>query len=706
MISDRYKLSDCRQSFGFQGSKLLRPFWFWTSVLFLIAAKLWLVSGQTLFVIGDASHDERLFLNIANHLISGEWLGPFNNLTLAKGVFYSFWLAGVHTLGIPLLLSQHLLYIAACILVILAIRPLVRGCAPLLLVFGILLFNPISYSSDVMSRVLREGIYPALTLMTIAFAAGFLIRYQFSIAVLMLWSLGFGVSLSAFWLTREEGIWLMPTLLVVMTFAVIRILQTRPVDHRKLLLCIFPFMIWGISVGTIAGMNKHYYGVFTTNELKSPVFLAAYGALSRVEHVRWRPIIPVPKETRERIYDASPAFAELKPFLEGDIGRGWGGSGLFQAVRDRFEKDQDFHRYVISYLERNKGDIWVKLWYEGELFHDEIFGGWFLWALRDAVAAAGYYSSGDRAAHYYKRLADEINTACNEGKLLCGSERSSLMPPWRRAYAAPLMYTFLRSAGFVVRFQDFSATSVPSVGTEDSFRLFYKLTRERLLPASVRLHGWVFSPDGPVNLSITGERGDTKNAKVIVNLPSEDVYQTFFSRGMNFPNARSARFDLKTYCVCGCTLHVRVREDLVKSIPIDGKIRSLETPRLYFHIDSREYQNASPHHAKIDALKITMLESIALPYQFAVPVLSFFGLIIYMIRTLQIFMKRTIPMLWIITTGILLAFIIRLSVISMVNVTSFPAINIQYFSASYPLLLIFIALNFVSLRSILYDRDI
>jgi hypothetical protein len=85
-------------------------------------------------------------------------------------------------------------------------------------------------------------------------------------------------------------------------------------------MCILPFCIWLVAVGVVAGINKSRYGLFSTNELKSHDFLAAYGALTRVNHANWHPYYPVPKETRWRIYMISPAFVELVPFLEGNIG--------------------------------------------------------------------------------------------------------------------------------------------------------------------------------------------------------------------------------------------------------------------------------------------------------------------------------------------------------------------------------------------------
>ena len=60
--------------------------WVWIVVL-LTVAKLWLTSGQAIYAIGSAAHDDQLFLKLADSIVRGAWLGPYDQLTLAKGPF-------------------------------------------------------------------------------------------------------------------------------------------------------------------------------------------------------------------------------------------------------------------------------------------------------------------------------------------------------------------------------------------------------------------------------------------------------------------------------------------------------------------------------------------------------------------------------------------------------------------------------------------
>ena len=286
----------------------------------MILLKLWLVSAQPIIAMGWASLDDRLFLNLADSLLDGSWLGSFNELTLAKGCFYPIWIALIARLGIPLLLSQHLLYLLAVLALVGAVRPMGYGPWRLLVLGALLWFNPGTYTAQVL-RVMREGIYPALTLLVIAGFVGTLLRARVgSWRALGPWLLLSAVSLAAFWQTREEGVWLLPFLAGVAAFVFARQWWMRAPRGWSLgLLCVMPLLAIPCSDGIVALINRAHYGIAVTVELKSHDFLAAYGALTRVKPKQMVPHVQVSKETRELIYRVSPAFATLKAQFAGPV---------------------------------------------------------------------------------------------------------------------------------------------------------------------------------------------------------------------------------------------------------------------------------------------------------------------------------------------------------------------------------------------------
>ena len=396
--------------------------WLKTVLVVLTLARLFLVSSDLLSFFPSGA-DDVLFVEHARTIIAGHWLGPYNQFTLAKGPFYSIYIALAFFAGIPLLLSQHLLYIAASATFVASIRRLVRNPLYLAVIYLVLLFNPMSFSGPYMTRVLREGIYHSLTIFTVSCALGLLLEHDRSIRRLALWSTGLGLSLAFFWLTREEGIWLLPSVVVILVFAAARVWRQGPVDRTgRLSLFVLPFVIWFFLLATVASVNKAHYGVFGITDFKSRSFISALHGLMRVKPERWRPMVPVPAEVRERIYEVSPAFAELRPFLDGR--------------RPRPQR---------SFSCRNLGIC------------DDIGGGWFMWALRASVSEAGYYGSARDADGYYTRLAEEIDAACAANRLPCLPAKTSvsILPPLNSYYTGKFLGAFGRGLVYLATFDGF-----------------------------------------------------------------------------------------------------------------------------------------------------------------------------------------------------------------------------------------------------------
>jgi hypothetical protein len=300
--------------------------------------------------------------------------------------------------------------------------------------------------------VIREGIYPALTLFVAAGAVGILVRFDSPAKILWRWLLGTGIALAAFWQTREEGVWLLPLYALVVGWAIVKLWRNHdPRKWSRALMYMIPLTMM-VSAGlVVSGINQVKYGIFATVEFKTRDFLAAYGALNRVKPKPWQPHVLVTKETRERIYAVSPSFAELRPLLEGAVGKSWG-----DGTRS----------------------------YWPDLKAGEIGGGWFMWALREAVSRAGYHSSGARAMTYYSRVAREIDAACTEGKLECLPARASMMAPWRQQFTRPFLETMAKAAPFFASFAGVNPSLVPSRGSQESLALFRDLTHDRLAPTA------------------------------------------------------------------------------------------------------------------------------------------------------------------------------------------------------------------------------
>ena len=428
----------------------LARYWYGACLLAFSLLKLWLVAGQTRPAFANAVHDDALFIKLASFLVAGDWLGPFDQLTLAKGPMYPIWLAFCYTLSLPSYLMQHLLYAAAVLAFLHSVSPWVRRKAYRLMIFVLMLFNPASCAFMAV-HFKRETIYGSLSILVFAGLIGLYGTTSAETRHPLRWAVLLGVSLTAFWLTREEGLWIVPPAMVLLACAGYRLARRRLESPKRIILVLLlPLAIWGTSLLAVSWINYGKYGIFSTNEIKSKVFRSAFGALLRVEHASWQRFNVVPRETRLRVYEVSPAFAELKPYLEGELGQGWAKHGKFLLPG------------------KSEG---------------EIAGGWFLWAFRASVEAAGYYRNSDDTLRYYEQLTDEVNRACEDGRLRAGRRRASLVPPLRSEYLKPFLRALPKSVPIIARFKGSEPLSASrSLGGPAKVALFREISGDRVAP--------------------------------------------------------------------------------------------------------------------------------------------------------------------------------------------------------------------------------
>ena len=425
--------------------------WLVIGVAFVVS--LWIRQGFPIFAIGDGSFDDQLFVRLADYLRQGRWLGPYNNLTLAKGAAYSGFILLNYVLGLPLKLSEHLAYLAASLYFSFVVGSLLRSRAATAVLFVVLAFNPIFWAPEIGGRVVRENLYVTLTVWLVALCVAVYVqqraeslaedylRKRVALAAI-------GVVGALFWLTREEGLWLAPSIFILVAYWLWVNARRSDRSLRPLLLfLVVPAASFATVVGLVDAVNLARYKVFRNNDFRSSDYQAAYGALARIRHDQWAPYVVFPQDARERAYSVSSAARDLKPYFEGMGGDNW---------------------KKVS-CEQTQGAVC-----------GEIHSGWFMWALRDAVAVAGHYGSGRDSQAFYRRLAREVNAGCDSNAIACGPPNDSLIPPWHPSYLGSILASMRRVYVTVAALGNPQVYLKPSVGSEEQLGLFRSMTRGRL----------------------------------------------------------------------------------------------------------------------------------------------------------------------------------------------------------------------------------
>lgn len=276
----------------------------------LIAFRIWLTFGipKCYFY---APHDDLFFAKAANDLLNGQWLGKFDNITLIKVPFYAFFLAFSSLTHLPLLFNETIFYIGACLLLDRSVQPLIKNRWWRLLLFTILLYCPASLITGWTVRVYREYVYFSLTLMVIAFAIGLLLRVNTTLKAMIGWGIGFGISLSAFLLTREEGAWIIPALFYFFICCFWIIWKKGSAQKWQQSIALFiPIFLAYLPILVVSSVNYSYYGLWGTSDQLDPDFNRVINTLGRIKTgSTWYPYVRVSHESLDKAYAASPMMA-------------------------------------------------------------------------------------------------------------------------------------------------------------------------------------------------------------------------------------------------------------------------------------------------------------------------------------------------------------------------------------------------------------
>ena len=412
----------------------------------MVVAKLWLVGGQRLTAYGSLTIDDQWFVERASWISVGKWLGPWEAHVVIKQPGYPLFIAAMHALRLPLLLAHQLLYVLAIAVLIVAVRPLVPSRRRRIWAFALLLFNPMTMNTPISARVDRSGVYPALTILLLACLVGLVSTCDRPRRSTVLWAVAASLSIGALWLVREEWLLLLPALLCGLALAIARLVRAPiPPLHRVVSAFGVACIPLTVVLGTVwvEHVNDSHYGVSITN-VEQTSMSAGLGPMFRVDPATTFDQFPVTAETRELMYAVSPTFASLRNEIEG------GGATPFSSIRPDGIRD--------------------------------LGGQVFQWVVLDAIGATGQATTATQLQETFQAIADEINSACGDGRLHCGPPHSGIAPAWGWSRVPGLVARTLTGLRHTVDLSAFSAQSPDGNGTAADRALFSRMTSEPLAP--------------------------------------------------------------------------------------------------------------------------------------------------------------------------------------------------------------------------------
>ena len=604
-------------------------------------------------VFANADHDDGYFLRTAQHLARGEWFGPFNQMTLIKGPGYSFFLAAAAWLGMPSTLLQAVLALVSAGTLGWVVCRLSGSRLFGLLIFLVVLWHP----ALVAHRIIRDSIYSELTILTFA-ALAFAIFAPVGTSKRIAWALLAGGALGWFWLTREEGIWIVPGLTVlVFGGGVVAALERRKILWNviapmgiTLMVCLFVQLLF-------AGLNYKAYGSFVGVDMKERQFAGALRAIQAAGAPTMRPYLVPTRAARQQLYAVSPTFATLRDYFDPP-----NSPSPWQAGCPLYPQ--------------TCGDIAV---------------GWLQWALRDAAASKGHYASPAKAEAFFASVRDEVETACRQGTIKCRYSWIPGIPPMTRVQARALPRTMADALSLVALREALWLDAPISTGSSEQLRSVLDFTRNTLHTRSdsdqqsVRLIGWYRSPEHGW-FSVADAAAATNSAPVEPRrLPSPDLVKAFAD-----PQADHQRFDLVADCGLDCRLKITTSTNEVRVVEnadlIDARVKVLSIGQGTLYIDAKNRQmKPEPGIEAATSFSRGVRRALLAGYSFLLPPLLGVGLLAYL-GALVVAPRRCLtgPLFWLAGAAWVLL-VTRLLVLSLVHISSFPAIDRLYMTPAYAL---------------------
>ena len=342
-------------------------------------------------------------------IATDRWLGPYTFSTLTKGPGYPLFIAATYRLDLPLKLTEHLLHLVACGVLAAAVWRMTRVRLLAVALYCALALDP-SYLGHAASSIGRDNLYGSLSLLLVGTVLLVVTEVPavvrrgaaWAVTLVAVAGLTIGMIAAAYYITREERVWLGPTLVL----AVVGGATTWRREGGRLWILggvsAAVFVVAGVTsswaVDEVRDRNQTAYGSRVIGDMGEGEAARAYVEWQRVELgpvERW---ITVNAEQRHAVYEISPAAAELAPHIEQGHGTRWMGEGCSPPVADRCD-------YI---------------------------GGIFVWVLREAAWQMGHQGTAAEAQAFFGRIADDIAAACDDGRLPCADRGIAAMPPLSR----------------------------------------------------------------------------------------------------------------------------------------------------------------------------------------------------------------------------------------------------------------------------------
>lgn len=311
------------------------------------------------FYINNLIYDDKLMVYQLSNLLDGKYLGAYGEATLIKGVVFPFFLYIVRSMNLSYSSVLTILYILSCMYFTKSLDKVIKNKKALIIIYSVLLFNPISLSSELFQRLYRNS----LSGIELLFFLGIIVRLFLSenkIKKDIINYILLGITMSIMYMTREDNIW---TIVILGLLILYKLIKTK--NYKLMLLGSIPLILLYLNLNIVALINYKHYGIYTYNEIQKSSFKNTFKKILEIKDDKEIDQVSIPKTTLDKI-------TNLKSF------------DIEKSELDRF--------YSLVADDNN-----------------EIYNGNIIWYYRQFTFREKKFKNGKEADKYFKKLGEDID---------------------------------------------------------------------------------------------------------------------------------------------------------------------------------------------------------------------------------------------------------------------------------------------------------
>lgn len=346
--------------------------------------RIWLSMIVGIWFPADQTYDDALMILYAD--LKAYFINGDQREIMLKELGMPLVLQITKILKIPYPALIGILWILAAAIGALIIRKLAKSEKLAFFIYLFILFQPSAFESWCGTRFYRAGLLNPLYFITILLAVFIALEYEShaGIGKISLLSIGLGLVFSLTYYIKEDGPWLLMTLLFIMAFWWINAIRNKAFFFQKkgrlksLAALLMPLLLFGLVSLGYRFINYHYFGVFETNMRTSGQPMRFVQNVYRIDAKGKTDRIWASKDAIEKAFEASPTLKNAPELKDAVLHTNWQG---------------------------------------GDIGENPMEGDRLTWVMKDAVMDTGMAENQAQKQDFFRKVNRELEEAFKSGSL-------------------------------------------------------------------------------------------------------------------------------------------------------------------------------------------------------------------------------------------------------------------------------------------------